>query len=90
MYRELFFMFETNIAINISFSWDYFALNLLKILFHFVDLKWAQVLMSFHECGGNVGDDVHIPLPQWVRETGQINPDIITDREGRCNSECLT
>ncbi|XWS32186.1 hypothetical protein CRYUN_Cryun23aG0139000 [Craigia yunnanensis] len=25
-----------------------------------------QVVMSFHECGGNVGDDVHIPLPQWV------------------------
>ncbi|KAL0397904.1 UNVERIFIED_CONTAM: Beta-amylase 2, chloroplastic [Sesamum calycinum] len=26
------------------------------------------VVMSFHECGGNVGDDVHIPLPQWVIE----------------------
>lgn len=30
-----------------------------------------QVVMSFHECGGNVGDDVHIPLPQWVTEIGQ-------------------
>lgn len=47
--------------------------------------------MSFHECGGNVGDDVHIPLPQWVTEIGQSNPDIyFTDREGRHNSECLT
>lgn len=47
--------------------------------------------MSFHECGGNVGDDIHIPLPQWVREIGQSNPDIyFTDREGRHNSECLT
>ncbi|XWS77028.1 hypothetical protein CRYUN_Cryun01aG0228300 [Craigia yunnanensis] len=50
-----------------------------------------QVVMSFHECGGNVGDDVHIPLPQWIREIGQSNPDIyFIDREGRRNSECLT
>ncbi|XWS35785.1 hypothetical protein CRYUN_Cryun20dG0025700 [Craigia yunnanensis] len=54
-------------------------------------LSNAQVVMSFHECGGNVGDDVHIPLPQWVSEIGQSNPDIyFTDREGRRNSESLT
>lgn len=47
--------------------------------------------MSFHECGGNIGDDVYIPLPQWVIEIGQSNPDIyFTDREGRRNFECLT
>lgn len=47
--------------------------------------------MSFHECGGNIGDDVHIPLPQWVMEIGQSNPDIyFTDKEGRHNFECLT
>ncbi|OAY49171.1 beta-amylase 2, chloroplastic isoform X1 [Manihot esculenta] len=50
-----------------------------------------QVVMSFHKCGGNVGDDVHIPLPKWVTEIGQTNPDIyFTDREGRRNTECLT
>lgn len=50
-----------------------------------------QVVMSFHECGGNIGDDVHTPLPQWVMEIGQSNPDIyFTDREGRRNHECLT
>ena len=47
--------------------------------------------MSFHECGGNVGDDVSIPLPEWVIEIGKSNPDIyFTDREGRRNSECLS
>jgi beta-amylase len=47
--------------------------------------------MSFHECGGNVGDDVHIPLPQWVTEIGETNPDIyFTDREERRHTECLT
>ncbi|CAA2984246.1 beta-amylase 7-like isoform X1 [Olea europaea var. sylvestris] len=50
-----------------------------------------QVVMSFHECGGNVGDDVCIPLPHWVAEIGRGNPDIFfTDREGRRNPECLS
>lgn len=47
--------------------------------------------MSFHECGGNVGDDVHIPLPKWITELGKENPDIyFTDRDGRRNPESLT
>ncbi|CAL1398934.1 unnamed protein product [Linum trigynum] len=50
-----------------------------------------QVIMSFHECGGNVGDDVCIPLPHWVAEIGRSNPDIFfTDKEGRRNPECLS
>uniref|UniRef100_A0A2P2KIF5 Beta-amylase n=2 Tax=Rhizophora mucronata TaxID=61149 RepID=A0A2P2KIF5_RHIMU len=64
-----------------------------KMLFQIVcDLKLKlQVVMSFHECGGNVGDDVNIPLPHWVTEIGQRNPDIhFTDRNGRSNTECLT
>lgn len=47
--------------------------------------------MSFHECGGNIGDDVCIPLPHWVAEIGRSNPDIyFTDRAGRRNPECLS
>ncbi|KAF5174940.1 Beta-amylase, partial [Thalictrum thalictroides] len=64
-----------------------------KQLFQIVlELKLKlQVVMSFHECGGNVGDDVCIPLPQWVAEIGHTNPDIyFTDREGRRNPECLS
>lgn len=30
----------------------------------------AQPVMSFHKCGGNVGDTCNIPLPQWVRDIG--------------------
>ncbi|KAB2056336.1 hypothetical protein E1A91_A11G098000v1 [Gossypium mustelinum] len=57
---------------------------------HELKLK-LQVVMSFHECGGNVGDDVCIPLPHWVAEIGRSNPDIFfTDREGRRNTECLS
>lgn len=64
-----------------------------KKLFQIVrDLKLKlQVVMSFHECGGNFGDDVCIPLPHWVAEIGRSNPDIFfTDREGRRNPECLS
>nr|DAD47367.1 TPA_asm: hypothetical protein HUJ06_017304 [Nelumbo nucifera] len=64
-----------------------------KRLFQIVrDLDFKlQVVMSFHECGGNVGDDVCIPLPHWVAEIGRNNPDIFfTDREGRRNPECLS
>ncbi|MCL7023982.1 hypothetical protein MKW94_009522 [Papaver nudicaule] len=50
-----------------------------------------QVVLSFHECGGNVGDDVCIPLPHWVAEVGRNNPDIFfTDKDGRRNPECLS
>jgi beta-amylase len=28
-------------------------------------LKWMPIL-SLHQCGGNVGDSVYIPLPSWI------------------------
>ncbi|KAJ4829407.1 Beta-amylase 8 [Turnera subulata] len=50
-----------------------------------------QVVLAFHECGGNDASDVLIPLPQWVLEIGRENQDIFfTDREGRRNTETLS
>uniref|UniRef100_F6HJ37 Beta-amylase n=1 Tax=Vitis vinifera TaxID=29760 RepID=F6HJ37_VITVI len=50
-----------------------------------------QVVMAFHEYGGNGSGDVMISLPQWVLEIGKENQDIFfTDREGRRNTECLS
>ncbi|KAG0556224.1 hypothetical protein KC19_11G036300 [Ceratodon purpureus] len=50
-----------------------------------------QVVMSFHQCGGNVGDDIFIPIPQWVLDIGKENPDIFfTDKQGVRNPECLS
>ncbi|KAH7662234.1 Glycoside hydrolase family 14B plant protein [Dioscorea alata] len=47
-----------------------------------------QAIMSFHQCGGNVGDVVYIPIPQWVRDIGGDNPDIFyTNRKGTRNPE---
>lgn len=50
-----------------------------------------QVVMAFHEYGGNDSGDTLITLPQWVMEIGKENGDIFfTDREGRRNTECLS
>ncbi|KAI3863062.1 hypothetical protein MKW98_015520 [Papaver atlanticum] len=50
-----------------------------------------QAIMSFHRCGGNVGDSVTIPLPKWILEIGESNPDIFyTDQSGNRDTEYLT
>ncbi|KAF8410943.1 hypothetical protein HHK36_003480 [Tetracentron sinense] len=50
-----------------------------------------QAIMSFHQCGRNVGDVVTIPLPQWVLEIGESDPDIFyTNRSGNRDIEYLT
>ncbi|KAF3319938.1 beta-amylase-like protein [Carex littledalei] len=50
-----------------------------------------QAIMSFHQCGGNVGDVIYIPIPKWVREIGESNPDIFyTNYKGARNEECLS
>ncbi|WJX49861.1 Beta-amylase [Trifolium repens] len=50
-----------------------------------------QAIMSFHQCGGNVGDVVTIPIPQWVLDIGESDPDIFyTNRSGTRDKEYLT
>lgn len=51
----------------------------------------VQAVMSFHQCGGNVGDSCWIPLPPWVTEEIDLNPDLVyTDKSGRRNYEYLS
>ncbi|RLN35861.1 beta-amylase-like [Panicum miliaceum] len=50
-----------------------------------------QAIMSFHACGGNVGDAISIPIPRWVREVGEADPDVFyTSPSGVRNQEYLT
>ncbi|MBS1991764.1 MAG: family 14 glycosylhydrolase, partial [Cyanobacteria bacterium SZAS LIN-3] len=46
-----------------QFDWKYYE----KLSDHITraGLKWVPIL-SFHRCGGNVGDDVNVPLPEWI------------------------
>lgn len=51
----------------------------------------VQAVMSFHKCGGNVGDSVTIPLPKWVVEEVDKDQDLAyTDQWGRRNYEYLS
>lgn len=51
----------------------------------------VQAVMSFHQCGGNVGDSCSIPLPKWAAEEIKNNPDIAyTDKHGRRNYEYIS
>ena len=36
-----------------------------------------QAVMSFHACGGNVGDYAQVPLPDWVLKVGINSPKIL-------------
>ena len=50
-----------------------------------------QVVLSFHMCGGNVGDGCYIPLPRWVLECAEQNEEIFfTNRSGERNPEYLS
>ncbi|XP_057956937.1 beta-amylase 1, chloroplastic isoform X2 [Malania oleifera] len=51
----------------------------------------VQAVMSFHQCGGNVGDSCTIPLPKWVVEEINRDPDLAyTDQWGRRNYEYVS
>ncbi|CAN1150308.1 Beta-amylase 1, chloroplastic [Linum perenne] len=51
----------------------------------------VQAVMSFHQCGGNVGDSCNIPLPNWVVEEIEKDKDLAyTDQWGRRNYEYLS
>ncbi|DBA71033.1 TPA: Leucine-rich repeat receptor-like serine/threonine-protein kinase bam2 [Trebouxia sp. C0005] len=40
-----------------------------------------QAVMSFHACGGNVGDYAQVPLPEWVLKCAEEDPSFFcTDR----------
>lgn len=71
-------------------QYDWSAYRNLFQLVQNCELK-LQAIMSFHKCGGNIGDDVSIPLPKWVLQVGESNPDVFyTDKNGNRNTEYLT
>ncbi|CAK7356239.1 unnamed protein product [Dovyalis caffra] len=72
----------------LKYNWEGYAELLQLVQKHGLKL---QVVMSFHQCGGNVGDSSSIPLPPWVLEEMSKNPDLVyTDRSGRRNPEYIS
>ncbi|CAI0550474.1 unnamed protein product [Linum tenue] len=71
-------------------QYDWRGYRELFLLLKKLDLK-IQAIMSFHQCGGNIGDNVFISLPQWVLKVGETDPDIFyTNRAGARNKEYLS
>ncbi|MGL4743697.1 MAG: family 14 glycosylhydrolase [Dermatophilaceae bacterium] len=64
-----------------SFSWGYYDTIFQKITAR--GLKIVPIL-SFHQCGGNVGDTCNIPLPSWVwgKYTGRTVGSVTLDGNG--------
>lgn len=50
----------------------------------------VQATLSFHACGGNVGDSVNIPLPDWVVTAGDEHGFWFTDRAGQVTKEYIS
>lgn len=72
----------------LKYNWEGYAELIQMVQKHGLKL---QVVMSFHQCGGNVGDSCSIPLPPWVLEEISKNPDLVyTDRSGRRNPEYIS
>ncbi|XP_042435006.1 beta-amylase 3, chloroplastic-like [Zingiber officinale] len=70
------------------YDWEAYAELVQMVQRHGLKL---QMVMSFHQCGGNVGDCCSIPLPPWVLQEMDENPDIVyTDRSGRRNPEYIS
>ena len=54
------------------------------------DLK-VQAVMSFHACGGNIGDSVNVPLPAWVTELESEVPELFyRDQRGDPSREYIS
>ncbi|XP_057521076.1 beta-amylase 3, chloroplastic [Amaranthus tricolor] len=72
----------------LKYNWDGYVELVQMVQKHGLKL---QAVMSFHQCGGNVGDSCSIPLPPWVLEEIHSNPDLVyTDRSGRRNPEYIS
>ncbi len=77
-----------------EFNWSYYE----KIADRIINagLKWTPIL-SFHRCDGNVGDDVTVPVPEWVWQDLAVkltggNPDGLkyVSEQGRSSKEYIS
>ena len=68
-----------------EYKWEGYD-ELFKIM-HNIGLKIAPVL-SFHQCSGNIGDTVHIPIPKFVFEN-ETKPYFV-DKFEQTNNEYIS
>lgn len=69
------------------FDWRYYQ-NYARVVDE-AGLIWIPIL-SFHQCGGNVGDDCNVPLPKWVWQLGPSDEMKFRDENGFVNGEYVS
>ena len=67
-----------------KFDWSYYKDYLQRV--KKAGLKWVPIF-SFHSIGGNVGDNVNVPIPEWVWSKSRDMQ--FEDRFGRKSNEYI-
>lgn len=76
---------------NNNFVWNGSTANYIRLAQTIKDagMKWIPIL-SFHQCGGNVGDSCNIPLPSWVWSGGTADERKFKSEQGNYSNEYLS
>ncbi|WP_426452190.1 family 14 glycosylhydrolase [Paenibacillus sp. S-38] len=69
------------------FDWSYYKTYADTV--RAAGLKWVPII-STHQCGGNVGDDCSIKLPDWIWSKGTQDQLTIRSETGFYNKETLS
>ena len=70
-----------------QFDWSYYKTYADTV--REAGLKWVPI-MSTHQCGGNVGDTVNIPIPSWVWTKDSEDNMEVKDENGNYDKEALS
>lgn len=70
-----------------EFDWSYYKTY--ADIVRASGLKWVPI-MSTHQCGGNVGDSVNIPLPSWLWSKDTADNMEFKDEDGKYDKEALS
>lgn len=70
-----------------QFDWSYYKTYADTV--RAAGLKWVPII-STHQCGGNVGDNVNIPLPSWLWTKDTAENMQFKDENGNYNKETLS
>lgn len=70
-----------------QFDWSYYKTY--ADIVRASGLKWVPI-MSTHKCGGNVGDNINIPLPSWLWSKDTAENMEFKDEKGNYDKESLS
>lgn len=70
-----------------EFDWDYYKRY--AQLVTEIGIKWIPIFAT-HKCGSSVGDNIHIPLPEWLFKKANAEEMLFKDENGNFCDEILS